>query len=261
MEPEVGELLDQPLVGLGDGERCLDASPPRPCGRRPRGRRRAARRRTIPPVALRPLGDDAPEPRREARLGPGVARRPSRVHPVEKRVSVAVVADLLDGHGVSRRRSLVPELLARAAPEPRLAGLPCAAQRLRVRVGEHQDAIGLRVLDDHRGQRLIGHPASSNSSLSSGSRSGRSCTIDAIKAASAPTSNASARWRAAPAPPDAITGTSTAATTAPGQLQVVALPRPVGIDRREQDLVRPPARPPRAPSRPRRAHAALARRG
>ena len=59
-----------------------------------------------------------------------------------------------------------------------------------------------------------------------------------MSAASAPTSNASARCRASPAPPEAITGTSTASATARVSVEVVALARPVGVDRREQDLAR-----------------------
>ena len=44
--------------------------------------------------------------------------------------------------------------------------------------------------------------------------------------------------RASPAPPEAITGTETASATARGDLEVVALARPVGVDRGEQDLPR-----------------------
>src|SRR6478672_276072 len=214
VEPEVGQLLDESLVGLGDGGQggldallsdlacgggrsCLDQS----------GHVRARR------AGESPLRDDPPEPRREAGLGARVARRAVRSHAIEERVSVAVVANLLDGHRVPRGGALVPELPAGAAPEPGLAALPRPAQRLVVRVREHQDTVRVRVLDDHGRQRLIGHPASSSSAFSSGSRSGRSWTIEAIRAASAPTSNASAMCRASPAPPDAITGTSTAAAT------------------------------------------------
>ena len=70
------------------------------------------------------------------------------------------------------------------------------------------------------------------------SRSGSSCRIDASSAACA-TSSASATWRASPAPPEAITGIETASGDRARDLEVVALPRAVGVDRREQDLPRP----------------------
>src|SRR4029079_14893389 len=122
VEPEVGQLLDETLVGLGDGGHggldallsdlagagvgsCLDQS----------GHVRARR------AGESPLRDDSPEPRREAGLGAGVARRSVRSHAVEERVSVAVVANLLDGHRVPRGGALVPELPAGAATATRPA--------------------------------------------------------------------------------------------------------------------------------------------
>src|SRR6185295_875240 len=97
-------------------------------------------------------------------------------------------------------------------------GLARAPERLLVNPGQHEDAAARRVLDDRRhelpgAQILMFHPASFSSAFSSGSRSGRSCTIDAMIAASAPTAKASARCEACPAPPEAITGTSTASAT------------------------------------------------
>src|SRR4051812_13070993 len=53
----------------------------------------------------------------------GVAGRAGRLDQREQRVGVAVVAQLLHRLDVARRRALVPELAARAAPEPGLAAL------------------------------------------------------------------------------------------------------------------------------------------
>src|SRR5207244_798477 len=99
-----------------------------------------------------------------------------------------------------RRRALVPVLLPRPAPEPRLTRLARLSQRLLVHPREHQHTLGGRVLNDRGGQLRTFHPSSLNSAFNSGRRSGRSCTIDAISAASAPTSNTSARWLTRPAP-------------------------------------------------------------
>ena len=79
-----------------------------------------------------------------------MADRAGRPDAQQDRVAVAVVADLVDGERVAGRLALVPELLARAAPEPRLAGLARAAQRLLVHPGEHQHAAVVGVLDDRR---------------------------------------------------------------------------------------------------------------
>src|SRR5205823_12793344 len=133
----------------------------------------------------------------------------------QDRVAVAVVSELDNGERVTGRLALAPELAAGAAPEPRLAGVARAAQRLLVHPREHQHAAVVGILHDRRSQILTGHPASFSSRFSSGSRSGRSWTIEATSAASAPASNASARCCVAPAPPEAITGTETARATAP----------------------------------------------
>ena len=112
VEPEIGDLLDEPLVALGGaGERDLDAflaDLARGCGRARRRRAPA----TYEPVGslLRTLGDAAPEPRREARDRTGVARGPGGSHAQEDRVAVAVVAKLLDRERVARRLALAPEL-------------------------------------------------------------------------------------------------------------------------------------------------------
>src|SRR5207302_10721477 len=143
---------------------------------------------------LLPALDNAtPEPRGEAGAGAGVAGGPRRQDAKQNRVAVAILADLLDGERAPGRLALVPVLPPRARPEPRFARLARASERLVVHPGEHQHAAVARVLDDRGLQLRIGHPASRSSAFSSTSRSGRSCTIDAISAAEAPASNASAR--------------------------------------------------------------------
>ena len=80
----------------------------------------------------------------------GTSAPPADAH--EQRVAVAVVAHLLDRERVARRLALPPQLLARAAPEPRLARLARAPLRLLVHPGEHQHAARRRVLHDCRRQ-------------------------------------------------------------------------------------------------------------
>src|SRR5919197_1513379 len=118
---EVGRLFDDALVALverrhGELDRLLPQLP--------RTRADATVEQRDGVRALGPLGgalrDRPPERGREARNAAGVARRPRGRHPNEKRVAVAVVAELLDGERVAGRLALTPEALARAAPEPRL---------------------------------------------------------------------------------------------------------------------------------------------
>ena len=86
----------------------------------------------------------------EARALAGVAGRPGRLDEREHRVAVAVQAQRADRLGVARRRALVPQLVARAAPEVQLAGLARARERLRVRVGQREHLARAPVLDDDR---------------------------------------------------------------------------------------------------------------
>ena len=153
VEPEVGELLDEALVALGRaGERGLDALlADLAGGLRPGSSSRLDDVRALGPL-LRALGDAAPEPRREAGERARVADGAVRADAQKDRVAVAVVPDLLDGERRAGGLALVPELAARAAPEPRLAGLARAAERLLVHPGEHQHAAVVGVLDDRRGQ-------------------------------------------------------------------------------------------------------------
>src|SRR5687767_987352 len=77
--------------------------------------------------------------REEARALAGVARGARRLDEREQGVGVAVVTEGLDALDVAGRAALVPELLARAAPEPRLARLARARERVRVHVRMHKD--------------------------------------------------------------------------------------------------------------------------
>ena len=207
----------------------------------------------------------ATAPARSTRREPVWHAGPGRPHAQEQRVAVAVVAQLLDRHRVPGGRALVPVLLPRAAPEPRLARLARAALGLGVHPREHQHAARSRRPGRSRragrpqAASRSGTPISRSSSRSDVSRSGSSCRIDASSAACA-TSSASATWRASPAPPEAITGTDTASATAARDLEVVALARAVGVDRREQDLPRAALLAPRAPTRPSRAPSRSCRR-
>ena len=74
----------------------------------------------------------------EARALAGVAGRAGGLDEREHGVDVAVEAQRLDRLRVARRRALVPQLVARAAPEVQLAGLARARERLGVHVGERQ---------------------------------------------------------------------------------------------------------------------------
>ena len=121
---------------------------------------------------------------------------------------------------ISSTASVFPEvsplrqqLLARAAPEPRLARLARQPLRLRVHPGEHEHAAVAGVLHDRRPQlrlhREDGRRGRAARREATTSRAGSSCRIDASSAA-CDTSSAAATCCALPAPPDAITGSDTA---------------------------------------------------
>src|SRR5581483_2666484 len=84
----------------------------------------------------------------EARALARVAGGPGRFDERDDRVRVAVVAQALNALHVAGALALVPELLARAAPEVRLAGLARPLQRLLVHVGEREHLACAGVLDD-----------------------------------------------------------------------------------------------------------------
>ncbi len=95
-------------------------------------------------------------------------RRDRLVHRHEQAVGVAVVADLAHGLYVAGALALLPVLLARAAPEPRVAGLHRLGERLGVHVGDHQHLAGARLLD-HGGDEACASYV--RSSMPSASRS------------------------------------------------------------------------------------------
>ncbi len=84
----------------------------------------------------------------KARALAGVACRPGGLHERKHRIAVAVQPQRAHLLHVPARRPLVPRLLARAAPQVKLAGLARARQRLLVHVGEHQHLAAAPVLHD-----------------------------------------------------------------------------------------------------------------
>ena len=240
MEEHVGRFLDEtPVVGdRGDGRfaRFLDEL----LRRAPDaglGERRDVR--ALRPVA-HALDDRAPQLGREARDRARVARRPRRLDPHEERVAVAVVPQLDDAQRVARRRALVPQLLPRAAPEPRFAGLARQPLGLRVHPREHEHAPARGVLDD-RGAQLRLHRAPRRPA-----RAARRATTRA-----GPGSRGGSTRAAPPARPRARRRRAARAGTARRdhrqrhrvaqlreELEVVAVARPVAVDRRHEQLAR-----------------------
>src|SRR5829696_9697781 len=84
-----------------------------------------------------------------------VARRAGRLHEGENRVLVAVKPQLLELLDVPGGRSLVPQLVAGARPEPHLTRLAGALERLVVHVGKREHLAGAGVLD-YAGQEVHG---------------------------------------------------------------------------------------------------------
>src|SRR5215510_6496538 len=78
----------------------------------------------------------------------GVASRPRGIYVEQNRVEVAVKTHLHHAHRVAGRRALFPES-SFAGVEPCVTRLPRLAPRLLVKVGDHQDLSGVRVLN-HR---------------------------------------------------------------------------------------------------------------
>ena len=71
------------------------------------------------------------------------------------RVGVAVVAQRAHALHVARRRALVPQLSAGAAPEVDFPGLDGAVERRAVHVGERQHLAGSPVLGDTRNEAVL----------------------------------------------------------------------------------------------------------
>src|SRR5689334_74598 len=89
----------------------------------------------------------------EARGAAGMAGAGADLlHPDQQRILVAVDPHLDDALSVSRGLALAPELGARAAVVPRLAGGERLRHRLLVHVGEHEHLGGRGVGDDARNE-------------------------------------------------------------------------------------------------------------
>src|SRR4051794_40297597 len=91
----------------------------------------------------------------EAGARAGVARRAGGLDEGEQRVAVAVESQGLHVLDVARGRALVPQLVARAAPQVQLAGLAGAAHGLGVGVGEGEHLSRAPVLHDDRDETLL----------------------------------------------------------------------------------------------------------
>src|SRR5205809_3729865 len=85
------------------------------------------------------------ETRAIARVADGVAFE-ARLD--EQRALLAVVEDLHEAQDVARRLPFRPELAARARPEGHEALLVGDAQGVGVHEADHQDLVGVRLLDD-----------------------------------------------------------------------------------------------------------------
>ena len=159
MEPEVGELLDEALVGVGDGRQCrLDPSSPTFCAAAAIPRSSSRRRTSLPASSLARSAttrhshgakhDSAPV----WQAGPAGSTRSRIASPSQSsRISTTAMR-------VPRGRALVPVLLPRPAPEPGLARLARSAERLLVHPGEHEHPAGRRVLHDRRNELVVSHP-------------------------------------------------------------------------------------------------------
>src|SRR5919106_4167506 len=85
-----------------------------------------------------------------------VAGGARRVDECDVGVAVAVVPEGPEALNVAGGLALVPQLVARARPEPHLTGRAGALERLLVHVGEGEDLAGVGVLDD-AGEKLHGY--------------------------------------------------------------------------------------------------------
>ena len=163
-----------------------------------------------------------------------------------------------DRERVAAGRALLPQLAARAAPEPgagRVASV--RSTRLAVGPGEHQHVAGRGVLADAGdeavavvGERCgidahrIGSPRSRHASFTSSTVCVPSWKIEAASAASAPASSASARCSGRPAPPEATTGTLDGRADRLHELEVVAVLHAVRVHRGDEQLAGARARRP-----------------
>src|SRR6266568_2956966 len=178
----------------------------------------------------------------------GVAGAAGLVDLDQDGVAVAVERDRPHELDMTRGLALDPVLPPAAGPVGAAAGRQRAPQRLVVHPAEHQHLAGVELLRDRREQpgrvplqpgrdprvkvpfrrharesptfactgpaMRTGHPAALSASLTSPIRSSPKWNRLAASTASAPARTAGAKSAACPAPPLAITGTSTTARTA-----------------------------------------------
>src|SRR4051812_34975049 len=166
----------------------------------------------------------------EARRRAGVARRSLLVHDQQHGVAVAVEADLVHVLGVTRGLALHPEPAPAAGEVRRAPGGQGEVQCLVVHPGHHENLAGplalrhrahqpvgvaLESLGDRgvQGRHRTSTPAARRASLTSPMRSCPKWNTLAASTASAPASTAGGKCSTAPAPPLAMSGTSTAART------------------------------------------------
>ncbi len=91
----------------------------------------------------------------EAGRRAGVTRDTGLVHLHQNRIAVAIQGHRPHRLGVAAGRALVPQLAARAAPEPGLPALEGALQRVAVHVRQGQHAAAAGVLHHGRDQPLV----------------------------------------------------------------------------------------------------------
>jgi hypothetical protein len=161
---------------------------------------------------------------------------------------------------VAARLALAPEAVARTGVEVDLARGEGGGERLRVDVGDHQDAAVGGVLDDGgdeagrapgdvflaelRGghatdssMRRTGRPAAAMAALTSAIEYMRRWKIEAARTASAlPSRTAVTKSSGPAAPPDAMTGTRTRVRSAGQQLGVEAAAGAVAVHRGHEQL-------------------------
>ena len=165
----LGRLLPHLLAHGVDalGEQPRGVATPR--GRRPRRgaaivRSRSASAANGSGAPRRPGGRGSRSPRR-------CGRRPRSGRPARRSASPSQSRrHRAHGLGVAAGRALVPQLLAGAAPEPGLAALQGALQRLAVHPGQGQHPPAGGVLDDGRDQ-AVGAEAHPLDQLGAGARS------------------------------------------------------------------------------------------
>ena len=240
MEPEVGDLLDDALVDSPSAAtRDLDALLADLA--RARGdafveqRRRRTSPRAAPSRARRPCARATARSTRRSPCGTrarsaararAARRRRSRRAAPRRRACCRTSRPCARAAAASGSRT-TPRRSRASAARPRRPSTRASARGRSPRPGRSRRAA--------QAASRSGTPRSRSSSRRRASRAGSSWRIDASSAACA-TPSASATCRALPAPPEAMTGTRHGVGDRARELEVVAGARPVGVDRREQDL-------------------------